>query len=631
MLSPVRINSSNVSDRSKIRDADGVRVTVTSHRSESSRLEMVDLVVPILKSGQEDEPLVSVISPNGTTVNVFNACVEGMCNCSYEIEGCKVQLRPCRFASIICNEVCSWSINRLSLLFCITDGFPIVDEEVPSYSCENYNSILEPAAKQQMDCIIRRELEEGMISEVKYTPHCIHSLGAVPKPGGKIRPITDCSRPQGKSVNNHCASLLREFKFKSVDDVVAMLSPGDYMTVIDIKSAYRAVPIYGKHKKYMGFRWEMDGKNRSFVDNRLSFGLRLGPCYFEELSEFIHDYLFETYQMRIVNYLDDFIAIAPSYEQCILEQSRIIGLLRFLGFHVSYEKVKPPSQCTTYLGIEIDSNSMELRLPAEKLAKLYKLLSKYMSMEKVTKLDLESLCGLLAHCSHVVRGGKIFCKRLYNLYKTLLHKNKKSIRIPSEARSDIKWWRSFCKVFNGIAKINNVLYEYPMVSDSSFKGYAVYLGVDWVAGCWDEKDSYSLDTECNHLIFDNPNAIRDTDPNINVLELWPIVIGLKRWAVQLKNKSVFVFTDNTQVLHMLTNGKSSNRICMSWIREIFWICIIYNIELILKYVNTNCNLVADTLSRLPYFKNGDEIARKIGGSDLCCIELLFGNYRSLGE
>ena len=63
------------------------------------------------------------------------------------------------------------------------------------------------------------ELAEGMISKVDFKPTCVHSLGAVPKSGGGMRPITDCSRLIGRSVNNHCDSLFREFKYKSVDDV----------------------------------------------------------------------------------------------------------------------------------------------------------------------------------------------------------------------------------------------------------------------------------------------------------------------------------------------------------------------------------------------------------------------------
>ena len=239
-----------------------------------------------------------------------------------------------------------------------------------------------------------------------------------------------------------------------------MLNVGDHITVIEIKSAYRAVPLLGEHRKFMGFSWELDGETLTFVDNRMCFGLGLGPSYFSIISEFIHDVLVNVYGMRVVNYLDDFITISESIDECIRDQAPIVKLLRFLGFHVSYEKVTPLSTCTTYLGIEIDSISMELRLPERKLVKLNDLLKIHLASKKISKFDMESLGGLLSHCSHVVRGGKIFCKRIYSLYKELLQKRRKCIRIPADVKADIKWWSCFCRTFNGVAKINNVLHSH---------------------------------------------------------------------------------------------------------------------------------------------------------------------------
>ena len=51
---------------------------------------------------------------------------------------------------------------------------------------------------------------------------------------------------------------------------------------------------------------------------------------------------------------------------------------------------------------------------------------------------------------------------------------------------------------------------------------------------------------------------------------------------------------------MVRKGTSSNKTCMQWLREIFWICKIYQIRLVPYYINTKNNLVADTLSRLFY-------------------------------
>ena len=68
-------------------------------------------------------------------------------------------------------------------------------------------------------------------------------------------------------------------------------------------------------------------------------------------------------------------------------------------------------------------------------------------------------------------------------------------------------------------------FPYPTVSDTSLKGLQVYMGSNWAAGVWDE----NLTSNCNHIIS---KSSFETD-NINVLVLWPKVVGLKRWATLL--------------------------------------------------------------------------------------------------
>ena len=75
--------------------------------------------------------------------------------------------------------------------------------------------------------------------------------------------------------------------------------------------------------------------------------------------------------------MDDFIVISEGLEQAYRDQAIVVGLLRFLGFHVSYEKVTSPSKCTVFLGLEIDAIDMEFRLPLGKLQKLNKYLKEF--------------------------------------------------------------------------------------------------------------------------------------------------------------------------------------------------------------------------------------------------------------
>lgn len=72
-----------------------------------------------------------------------------------------------------------------------------------------------------------------------------------------------------------------------------------------------------------------------------------------------------------------------------------------------------------------------------------------------------------------------------------------------------------------------------------------------------------------------------------MLELWAIIVGLCRWYMLFRNKSVKVVVDNTQVKFMLCNGISINATCMNWLREIFWICVLNNIQLVPEYMYIN--------------------------------------------
>ena len=535
--------------------ADGSPVKYSaSHEPGTNSSEAQDL-----KSDSTETIIFTTQSSAGQKIEVYPSCVKGCCNCVYSLAGIVCQLKPCRFASIILGR--EHMLDYLPLLWQITDGFPIVDSDVSPYECVNYSSITCPEVKPLMDKIVKREVLEGVVSLTNEKPTCIHALGAVSKPDGGIRPITDCSRPINGSVNNHCESLLEEFCFKNISHVVAMLNKDDYMTVVDIKSAYRAVPIYPPHRKYQGFIWDWEGSERWFVDNRLCFGSSLGPMYFNKISTFLYDVLTDDYGLNVVNYLDDFIAVAKEHDSCTNAQSCIIHLLRFLGLHVSFAKVVHPAKCVVYLGIIIDSDRMELRLPEHKVIKLKNLLDYLMLKRRISKKELESLGGLLSHCSQVIRGGRVFCKRVYNLYKEITSNNARYITMTDLVRSDLKWWRNLIDNFNGSRKIISQLYDHAMVSDSSLRGFAAYLDRDWLAGTWNNVDFINVVSHCSHVVC-KPLAEAFDNDNINVLELWPILMGLKRWLHLFRGYSVLVFTDNTQVMYMLLNGSSSNLTCM---------------------------------------------------------------------
>ena len=119
-------------------------------------LEQIDLQETASHT-QEDSvdsthPVVSVTTPEGTVIHVYDDCVMGSCDCIHYIGDVRAQLKPCRFASVICDEINVWASKCVGLLNSITDGFEIVQGSIQSYECSNYRSILETRHKSPDGC-----------------------------------------------------------------------------------------------------------------------------------------------------------------------------------------------------------------------------------------------------------------------------------------------------------------------------------------------------------------------------------------------------------------------------------------------------------------------------------------------
>ena len=101
---------------------------------------------------------------------------------------------------------------------------------------------------------------------------------------GKWRLIVDLSHPDGQSVNGGISSELCSFTYAKVDDVVQRLvelGPGAMMAKIDVKSAYRIVPVHPDDRHLLGMSWH----GSVYIDTALPFGLRSAPKIFTALAD----------------------------------------------------------------------------------------------------------------------------------------------------------------------------------------------------------------------------------------------------------------------------------------------------------------------------------------------------------
>ena len=98
----------------------------------------------------------------------------------------------------------------------------------------------------------------------------------------------------------------------------------------------------------------------------------------------------------------------------------LIKLFDQLGVPLAVDKVEGPTPCLTFLGIEIDTASRTVRLPADKYTALITLLSTWQDKRKCTKRELLSLIGHLSFAAKVVKPGRLFLRRLIEASTTVV-------------------------------------------------------------------------------------------------------------------------------------------------------------------------------------------------------------------
>ena len=518
----------------------------------------------------------------------------------HTIDGIHSPLNPSCWAELLFNEEVP-DEDSLFILDGVYNGFRVVDlaTTIPIYDCENYKSCYADYNYNKMNNVLLSELSSGKISYAKSKPLQIHALGAVPKPNGSVRHITDCSMPAKKSVNNFMKDTFSKFSFNTLDDIITKVKPGSFMATIDLQEAYRSVPIHPENRKHFGLNWDFGNGSTYLTDNFLCFGSKCSAFIFNRLTDSVARFMGK-HGFCCYNYLDDFIVIGSSYEETCHAQRFLIATLRKLGFYISWRKITSPTQYCRFLGIDIDSVNQRLLLPPDKNSKFHKELDFWSGKKYATKLQMQRLCGTLNYCCKVIRGGRVYMFHMIQLLK--LFKDARRITLPKAFHDDIKWWSTFATLFNGYADFfNPVTNTMEIVSDACLDGLAAICDGDFyqakVLPCDDAAIHYEIISTHAYQVY----VPKEHAANINVLELIAILLALLRWEHKLQNCRVIAYCDNLQVCYNLAKDKTINALSIECLRNVFWLCVRNNIYISPVYIPSIYNIDADYLSRSIYF------------------------------
>ena len=415
----------------------------------------------------------------------------------------------------------------------------------------------------------------------------VSPIGVVPKNDGGWRMITHLSYPPLSSINGYIdpsETSVRYTSFDTVINTISKLGRGALLAKADIKSAFRLIPIYPGDFDLLGIYFN----GTYYIDKMLPFGCSVACKIFETFSSFLEWLVKKHSGSELVHhYLDDFIFAGKvgSYH-CQHLVYTFHSLCNQMGIPLNPDKEQGPTTCLVFLGLEIDTLNMQIRIPDQKVAEICYILEHHIQKRTITLSSLQSIVGKLNFFSKAIPGSRAFNRRFYNAmlgnYQPYHH-----INITKSMRLDLQIWLEFLTNFNGVIYFpdsewssQETLQLFTDSSGTASLGCGAYFRGQWV-----------------HLQWPTNWAGTAILRNVTFLELVPIVLAFTIWAPALKNKKIILHIDNLALVHILNKQSSSSYHVMSLIRPLMLVNLTYNIQFKAQHIPGKHNSIADAISR----------------------------------
>ncbi len=398
---------------------------------------------------------------------------------------------------------------------------------------------------------------------------------------GKYRLLHNLSFPYDEnSVNFNIPKHESTVHYQTIEDaleIVRKLGKNCFLAKSDISEAFRLLPLNPSQYHLMGFTW----RNNYYFDKCLPMGCSSSCRLFESFSDSIVHILKTKYEVEyIIKVLDDFLFLSKSEQKCQAALNAFLDLCSKADIPVAHKKTTLPCNCLVFLGLEIDTAMMEVRLPKDKLCSYAMTIDKVLLQDQITLRDLRSIVGKLQYSTSVVRCGKAFLRRLINM-QIGMSKPYALVRITEGARADLDLWKQFLNDYNG----RNIISErFPVTSptinlysDASQKwGFGATYGSYWIQCLWPESWKKF---------------------HITILELFPLLALVVTFGHKMRNSVITFHCDNQAVVEIVNKQSSKDLHVMNILRPLILKMLLLNITFRAVHIPGVTNILADRLSR----------------------------------
>ena len=387
------------------------------------------------------------------------------------------------------------------------------------------------------------------------------------------------------------------YDYPTVDDfkqLVLCSGEGCFMWKRDLSRFYLQIPLDPIEYPKVCYVW----RNKLFFFVSLMFGLTHSGLQGQKITRavtWIHQRLGLNTAYRSlytsVNYSDDIGGVEKTLERSSQSYIALGELLKELGLEESLSKAHPPSTIMPYLGVLFNTNSMTMSIPGDKIEEIRNELNFWLKRRTVNKRTLQKLLGKLFWIARCVKFSRGFMGRLLGQLRELHDApDHKKYPLTEACRLDIQWWARYVRRFNGV----EILYpENPLdlgLDDLVRAGAIVYCG---------DAQPLGGGAYCGLEYWAQPfpTWLQDDRIPIHIKEFYVLVASTALWGDSWRGKVVYMFCDNSAVVHVLEKERPRDKDMSRLLREFLYLVCTRNFTPIFKHVGSKANHLADFLSR----------------------------------
>jgi hypothetical protein len=354
--------------------------------------------------------------------------------------------------------------------------------------------------------------------------------------------------------------------------VCNLINKGDYMTSIDLQDAFLHVLIHSSSRKYLQFHW----KGKQYQFRVLPFGLSLAPFVFTKILKPVLRWA-RRRGIRISAYLDDLLILAKSFQQAEEATQAVMDKLSSLGFLIKPSKSQlTPTQTITHLGFTIDTKSMTLSVPKDKVRDIRREATKILRKGALTVRALSSFIGKALAMTAAVLPARLRTQHLVQLKNEALRQHNSwtaSVSLTDQAKEDLTWWIDGLKSWNGQSWIQQPPEE-EVFTDASDAGWGIVGDRYAKSGTW---TGPLLSKHINYK---------------ELLVVWKVVTHPR-----FQGKRLLIYCDNTTTLAYVNKfGGTRSPELMELANQIWTHCLATGTTLTTAYIPSGLN-PADPPSR----------------------------------